>query len=346
MESPYETIIIDISKWQGEMVEDVTLAAKPDGIILKAGGLYYNSGVEYTDGQFESNYKKFNNKIPLGAYYFFYPHFSGESQAIHFLEIIKGKSFHLPIFLDFESNIKKVDAYKVRREVVYFLEYLYANYSGEIGIYTRGMFWNYYFGHSTYGSQFKLWIARYSEDPDYPLTHPWNSDLTTKPESWHDWWAWQYSDSNTNGKLYGATGSTAIDMNYVNMSKKEYYKSINWPYSEDKDEPPTDDVSDETDSNDIECPECPECPEIDAQEPTRDYVTLKDGFTRLRIRSTPKTGIWNIVGFMNSGEKVELLTTFKDGENLWACVLRDDNKVGWAAILHNGTEFLDLALEV
>lgn len=97
---------IDVSRHQG--VIDWS-AVKNSGIefaIIKAGG---SDAGFYTDSNFEQNYR--NAKavgMPVGAYYFVgsgcISKADGIADAKRFLEIIKGKTFEYPVYIDLEAT--------------------------------------------------------------------------------------------------------------------------------------------------------------------------------------------------------------------------------------------------
>lgn len=95
---------IDVSHWQG----DIDWAAV-DGVefaILKAGG---SDAGFYKDAKFERNYEGAKAAgIPVGAYYFVGPYCTsyadGEADAKRFAEILKGKQFEYPVYIDLEAT--------------------------------------------------------------------------------------------------------------------------------------------------------------------------------------------------------------------------------------------------
>lgn len=96
---------IDVSSYQQNI--DFAKAAKYiDFAIIKAGGS--NAGF-YTADMFEENYKGFKSvNIPLGAYYYVGKNCTskvdGIADAERFAEILKGKTFEYPVFIDIEET--------------------------------------------------------------------------------------------------------------------------------------------------------------------------------------------------------------------------------------------------
>ena len=96
---------IDVSRWQG--VIDWK-AVKEDGVkfaIIKAGG---SDAGFYKDRTFEQNYAGAKeNGIAVGAYYFVgklcKSREAGAADAKRFIEMLKGKQFEYPVYIDFEA---------------------------------------------------------------------------------------------------------------------------------------------------------------------------------------------------------------------------------------------------
>lgn len=96
---------IDISKYQKGL--SLERAKRNDGVefvIIKAGGA---DSVLYKDSCFEGFYKDAKaNRLPVGAYFFGYAidEAGAKKEADYFCEIIKGKSFELPLWYDCEAK--------------------------------------------------------------------------------------------------------------------------------------------------------------------------------------------------------------------------------------------------
>ena len=96
---------IDVSHWQG--IIDWT-SVKKDGVdfaSIKAGGS--DIGV-YKDSKFEQNYNNAKNAgIKVGADYFVgkrcKSYEDGVADAKRFIDIIAGKQFEYPVYIDFEA---------------------------------------------------------------------------------------------------------------------------------------------------------------------------------------------------------------------------------------------------
>lgn len=97
---------IDVSHWQGEIDWE---AVKTSGIqfaILKAGG---SDDGFYKDHFFERNYAGAKAvHMPVGAYYFVgkkcISYKDGVADAKRFLDMLKGKTFEYPVYIDLEAT--------------------------------------------------------------------------------------------------------------------------------------------------------------------------------------------------------------------------------------------------
>lgn len=96
---------IDVSAWQGHIDFNKVKKSGYKFVVIKAGG---NDDGYYIDGRFETNYaaaKKAGLKI--GAYYFVNHDFSSKNAqkvADAFYNIVKNKTFDLPLFIDVETT--------------------------------------------------------------------------------------------------------------------------------------------------------------------------------------------------------------------------------------------------
>ena len=97
---------IDISKYQGNIAWKQVKDSGIDFAIIKAGG---SDDGFYTDPTYEANYK--NAKavgMPVGAYYIVGPMCVSEADGIadaqRFIEMLKGKIFEYPVYIDLETT--------------------------------------------------------------------------------------------------------------------------------------------------------------------------------------------------------------------------------------------------
>lgn len=96
---------IDVSAWQGKIDFNKVKKSGYEFVILKAGG---NDEGYYIDTYFDSNYKAAKKAgLKIGAYYFVNRDFSSKNAqkvADVFYNIIKNKTFDLPLFIDVETT--------------------------------------------------------------------------------------------------------------------------------------------------------------------------------------------------------------------------------------------------
>lgn len=190
---------IDVSHWQGTINWS---AVKNSGInfaIIKAGG---SDAGFYVDQTFERNYSGAKAcGLHVGAYYFVgakcKSKADGEADAQRFIDILKGKQFDMPVYLDFEapdaSNISgNTDA------AVAFCKAM-ENAGYYVGIYASDIsgFQNRLIKSSL--TPFTWWVARYGSAPVYAV------------ENKH---IWQYSST---GKVSGINGNVDMDESYVDF---------------------------------------------------------------------------------------------------------------------------------
>ena len=188
---------IDVSHWQG--VID-WLSVKESGIefaILKAGG---SDDGFYTDGTFEQNYKEAKAVgLPVGAYYFVgslcTSRADGIADAKRFLEIIKGKSFEYPVYIDLESTNPAAKS-GATEACIGFCETMEAEgyycgiYASDVSGFAERL-------DITKLQKFDKWVARYGSKPQYVKTYG----------------MWQYSSTGT---VSGISGGVDMDESYMN----------------------------------------------------------------------------------------------------------------------------------
>jgi GH25 family lysozyme M1 (1,4-beta-N-acetylmuramidase) len=183
---------IDVSHWQG--VID-WLSVKESGIefaILKAGG---SDDGFYTDSTFEQNYKEAKAVgLPVGAYYFVgslcTSRADGIADAKRFLEIIKGKSFEYPVYIDLESTNPAAKAGATEAcigfcETMEAAGYYCGIYASDISGFRERL-------DISKLERFDKWVAIYGSKPNYVKSYG----------------VWQYSST---GKVSGIIGN--VDMN-------------------------------------------------------------------------------------------------------------------------------------
>lgn len=99
--------LVDLSKWNGNVDFAKVKAAGIDGVIIRTGFGVKNP--KQIDNRFEEYYRKAKAAgLYVGAYHYSYAKSASdaENEAEFMLEMLKGKSFELPIYGDFEEQGK------------------------------------------------------------------------------------------------------------------------------------------------------------------------------------------------------------------------------------------------
>ena len=200
---------IDVSIWQG--IIDWT-KVRNDGTqfaILKAGG---SDAGFYKDSTFEGNYLGCKAAgIHVGAYYFVGRNCTtkpnGEADAHRFLEMLKGKQFDMPVYLDFEApNAGDVNGNTQAAigfcNVMEKAGYYVGIYASDISGFKEKL-------HSSALRQFTWWVARYGDRPVYAV---------------NSLGMWQYS---SNGAVDGIKGRVDMDECYVDFPTAIKSKGLN-----------------------------------------------------------------------------------------------------------------------
>ena len=187
-------LVIDVSYHQGN-IDWEKAKSKIDGAILRCG---YGSDISSQDDKkWARNLAECERLgIPVGAYLYSYAtnDSMARSELNHFLRLVKGHKFQLPLYIDVEQAGTQNQAASTCRIVCKGLED--AGY--EAGIYANLNWWTNYLG-SVKNLGYSKWIARYANlDKDY---YKGQYDI------------WQYSSSGT---VPGISGR--VDMNYCYRS--------------------------------------------------------------------------------------------------------------------------------
>lgn len=175
-----------IDVYEGNDLEDFTVL-KNQGvqvIIAKA-----TQGVDYNDKSFVYRCEHVRQAgIKFGPYHFAGGLHSAESEAQHFLDVIKGQAFDTVMFLDIEDYASKTWN---KQEAINFCNawFNYIKVRGyKVGLYTNEGFYKDFL-RGNIPSDTILWLANYSHKPSANCS-------------------WQYSES---GHLNGATGNLDLD---------------------------------------------------------------------------------------------------------------------------------------
>jgi len=187
--------VIDVSHWQGNIDFNKVKQSGIKGVIIKAGG---SDAGFYTDSQFNNNYLKASSAgLHIGAYYFVGKNClsteDGKADAQRFINIIKGKKFDLPVYIDVEAQSSGQND-KVTDSIIGFCDEMEKN-GYFVGVYASDLSgFKDRINLSRIQGRYTLWVARYGSKPTYVK----------------DYDIWQYAD---NGKVPG------INDNFVDMNE-------------------------------------------------------------------------------------------------------------------------------
>lgn len=187
---------IDVSYWQGIIDWAKVKAAGISFAIIKAGG---SDDGFYTDSKWETNYKGAKaNGIAVGAYYFVGPKCvnaaAGKADAERFIQLLKGKQFEYPVFMDNEAQPISAKT-GITEASIAFCETMEAA--------------GYFVG--IYGSTYSGFRDRMDDSKLTAYTH-WVAQYASKCTYSGKYGIWQYSSK---GRVNGISGNVDMDLSYV-----------------------------------------------------------------------------------------------------------------------------------
>lgn len=193
------TLGIDVSAWQGNIDFNKVKKSGYEFVIIKAGG---NDDGYYTDSRFETNYaaaKKAGLKI--GAYYFVNRDFSAKNAqkiADIFYNIVKNKTFDLPLFIDVETTLTSAKS-TVTTGINIFCKYLQKK-GYMAGVYASAISgFMYRININDLSGNIYKWVASYSYKPSAVGS---------------EYCIWQKSST---GRVNGINGNVDINECYVDF---------------------------------------------------------------------------------------------------------------------------------
>jgi GH25 family lysozyme M1 (1,4-beta-N-acetylmuramidase) len=177
-----EMKMIDVSKHNGTIDWEKVKAAGIEGVIIRAG---YGRFISQKDACFEKNYSGAKAVgLHVGAYWYSYAadEATAKQEAETFLEVIKGKSFELPVYLDIEDKTQtKLSKKTCTAMATVFCETLEAA-GCFCGVYSFDSFFATYLDE-TIPKRFSIWAARVENiKPTYAKTydiwqHSWKGSI-------------------------------------------------------------------------------------------------------------------------------------------------------------------------
>lgn len=176
---------------------------KNDTQNIQFAYLKATEGISFLDAEFALNRTNAAAVgIKTGAYHFYHPELSAATQANYFIKAITSiKPNELPPALDFEpSALNGISASQVETDIHVFLQTVESALGMQPIIYTNHNSWVNVLGNPTSCSNYKLWLAAYSQL------------LPTLFGGWNEWAIWQYTDS---GSVNGVSNHS-VDINKYN----------------------------------------------------------------------------------------------------------------------------------
>lgn len=166
--------IIDVSRWNYTKHYNIDFnkvrASGVEGVIIKAGG---SDDGFYKDPYFERSYDQAKKAgLLVGCYYFVGPYFKsaidGKTDARCFLDLIKGKQFELPVFIDIENLISR-NRETITQGAIAFCEEMENNkyftgiYGSEVATFNDLLVYDKLCINKNGHPRFCTWVANYSD---------------------------------------------------------------------------------------------------------------------------------------------------------------------------------------
>lgn len=165
---------IDVSHWNGNLIEDLPHRDDLKFVICKA-----TQGERDIDPDFRKNRKFLTEKnITKGVYHFYiYPQ-DPIQQAEHFCNTVgelKASDFPLIIDIEDESLSRKyIDHYKLKNDLLKFLDFIETKTAKIPVIYSNYAFLNKYITEDIF-SKYPLWLAEYSHAAKPRIPKVWRN---------------------------------------------------------------------------------------------------------------------------------------------------------------------------
>lgn len=194
---------IDISKYQTGIDYSKLKEQGIDFVILRCG---YGRYLSQKDIMFETHYKELKKLgIKLGCYLFSYADNieDGIEEAKNCLEIIKGKEFDLPVFIDLEAKVTKILGKDVITKIALDFCETIENAGYKAGVYANKDWFTNYINVKRIEEKYSVWLAYWGDNH--------NADFRVD--------FWQYTDK---GQILGIPEK--VDLNYQLTENKNEQK--------------------------------------------------------------------------------------------------------------------------
>lgn len=186
---------IDVSHWQGNIDWTKVKNAGIEFAIIKAGG---SDEGRYTDSKFEANYNAAKAAgVHIGSYYYVGGNCTtadeGKKDAEAFLNILKGKQFDYPCYIDFEHPGTTTRSGNTQATIAF------CGTMENAGYYT-----------GIYASRSSGFVSRLDDSLLTTYDH-WVAEWGNKCNYKGEYGMWQYSSS---GNVSGISGRVDMDIAY------------------------------------------------------------------------------------------------------------------------------------
>lgn len=164
--------ILDISKYQPN-VDYAKVAKAVDGVILRIGITYWGKQNMGIDPCFEKHYAGFKAVgCPIGVYYYSASDSVAvaENEAEYTLQLLKGKQFELPIYMDVEegNRMNKLSKQTLTNIVDTYCSIIEkAGYF--VGVYANTSWFTTKLDHAFLSKKYTIWLADYRLLPNKTL---------------------------------------------------------------------------------------------------------------------------------------------------------------------------------
>lgn len=197
---------IDVSYSQSVVDWDkVKSSGMVDFVLIRAG---YGRELSQKDSQFERNYDECKRLgIPCGAYWYSYAKSTEEAkqEAKVFLQVIKGKSFEYPVYIDLEEKSQFALGKKICSDIVQAFCDVMENAGYYAGLYCSTSYLDSHISDSI-KNRYAIWVAQYNSKCTYTGSYGiWQHSVAGHPE-------YDYVGA---GRVYGVDGQCDLDYAYI-----------------------------------------------------------------------------------------------------------------------------------
>lgn len=184
---------IDVSEWQSKIDWKKVKDSGIEYAILRAG---FGRESAQVDFEFEGHYKNAKKAgIKLGVYWFSYADSveDAKREAKACLEVIKGKTFELPVYYDLEFSTQKNYGKTVLTNIAKTFCETIKKQGYSVGVYANLNWFLNYLDYETLKKSYSIWLAQYHTKAEL------NCDI------------WQYTSQ---GKITGVYGNVDVNIIY------------------------------------------------------------------------------------------------------------------------------------